>query len=117
MISFIDSARNRVLNNHFYPCFLSKEVGNLYCGTTIPIVHRCLEDNNVPAICKGFQVYNSTKEILRPSKEVQPYYNASITNQLGLRVDMDKVIEHIDLNRSRNQAKINFVAARSNGMH
>ena len=74
-------------------------------------------EENIPVICKGFQVYNTTKEILRPSKEVQPYYSPSITNQLALQIPIDKVTDHIRNNRNKNKAKIDVVASRSNGIH
>ena len=110
-----DAAADRTLRNVFYPCFLSHEVGNLYCPNTLPAVQQLIQERTIPVIAKGFQIYNSTKSLLRPSRQSQPYYNAIITNQLANAVSTDKVISRIRSDYEKNKQKIEKVASITNG--
>jgi hypothetical protein len=103
--------------NVFYPCFLSdSEVGNLQCARTLPAVQNCIDEHGIPASAKTFQIYNGTKELLRPNKKSQAYHGAMITNQLANAVPGERVIASIEKSRDENLEKIQTLSNRSNGM-
>jgi hypothetical protein len=106
---------NRLLRSCFYPCFMGQSIGNLYCGESLPALKTHLQNSNIPASTQSFQVYNSTKSILRPQKSAQPYCNASITNRLATGILTDEVIQTIVDDRKVNRGKLEVLAHQNNG--
>lgn len=94
---------------------MGKNIGNLYCGESLPVVVSFIDDHRVPVHAQAFQVYNSTKSILRPNKSAQPYHNAAITNQLATGVQTNRIIEMIQQQRESNWRKLEFLTHQDNG--